>query len=541
MRGRLVRNSNDGLLYIMREDGTFFLAEIVQDNVLKIRDGSINHLTSETKYEAVYFPTTDNTLTFLLIEPEKRQQVDPHEGMFGGGGGGRRGVYLQEEGIEVNGLFRTINFIGADVTVTDGGGGVANVTITAGGMSSARNGLSVSGTFVELGGTLIHDTDIDFAGFDLSFSNVPVSVAPSSFLTLDAGGNIQANPSGATNGLFWALNGNVTAGEYIGTNNAQDFPIYTNGVERMQIASTGEIGINTAPVVGAQVTVEGSGTTSATWIERWYDATPTLWFGVRDDGYIQAGTSDGSLAIGYEVGYNPALAENEFIGFRVGMDLTTGNNNVGFGSMTLFHLTSGARNTAMGNSALASATAMAMSGDDNTAVGMQAGNENTSGTFNTYLGSQTGKNTTSGGRNTFLGAEAGFGKTTGSYNVAIGYDSLYSSGAGGENVAVGMNAGFSNTTGSTNVFLGFQAGYYQTTTPSRLWIDNDPRANLQAGRNSALIYGKFSTTAPVTDNQFLVFNAVLYLLDTVTATYWSGVLVNGVLTWTDTGSANAPA
>jgi hypothetical protein len=51
------------------------------------------------------------------------------------GGGGPGTVEVQDEGVAVNSA-TTLNFIGAGVTATDAGGGVANVTIPGGGTES---------------------------------------------------------------------------------------------------------------------------------------------------------------------------------------------------------------------------------------------------------------------------------------------------------------------------------------------------------------------------------------------------------------------
>lgn len=47
----------------------------------------------------------------------------------GGGGGGGRGIIVQDDGTQVNGFIKTLNFTGNGVTVTDGGGGKANIDI----------------------------------------------------------------------------------------------------------------------------------------------------------------------------------------------------------------------------------------------------------------------------------------------------------------------------------------------------------------------------------------------------------------------------
>lgn len=57
----------------------------------------------------------------------------------GGGGGGGSTVDVQDEGVAV-GTFTTLNFTGAGVTATDGGGGVADIAIPGGGGGGATPG-----------------------------------------------------------------------------------------------------------------------------------------------------------------------------------------------------------------------------------------------------------------------------------------------------------------------------------------------------------------------------------------------------------------
>lgn len=217
--------------------------------------------------EQIYYVYQDNNETVFKLTLQSQQVFVKS----GGGGGGIKGINVQEEGIPI-GQKTTFNFTGAGVTATNVGGGQVNVDIPAGGggTACADNGLHIDATSgcVYLGGSLVEDTIIDFDGFDLTFDfnggnfnlqNVPVSVAPTSFLTLDAGGNIQVNPTGAGNGMFWALDGNTNGIErYIGTNDTFDFPIYTDGTEKMRVLTTGEVGINTTlPLANLHVVSTG--------------------------------------------------------------------------------------------------------------------------------------------------------------------------------------------------------------------------------------------------------------------------------------------
>lgn len=216
------------------------------------------------------------------------------------------------------------------------------------------------------------------------------------------------------------------------------------------------------------------------------DSGSVTQFKVFPTGRIQAGDVGGGLSIGFNTGYNYTLQENEFIGFYVGNAITTGNNDVGFGSSALRRVTSGSKNTAMGNSSLAGE----MTGNYNSGFGFQSASSNTSGGFNSAFGSQAGFNNLTGSYNTFIGTEAGFGHTAGNYNVVVGYDALYSTSTASGNTVIGTNAGFT-TTGGTNVFLGFQAGYYSTGS-SKFYIDFDAHSNESDAKIKAMLYGEFN-------------------------------------------------
>lgn len=652
------RNNTEGLIGY-NADGSFVPLHIIQDNMFKLYDKTITSINYDKNlgYQIVRIPTTDNIPTYQLRQPA--QQVIAMRG--GGGGGGIKGINVQEEGVPI-GIKATFNFIGLGATATNVGGGVVEIDIP-GGIACADNGLNIGiGGCVELGGTLFHNTIIDFDGFDLTFDfnggnfnfqNVPVSVAPTSFLTLDAGGNIQANPTGAGNGMFWALDGNTNGIErYIGTNDTFDFPIYTDGTEKMRVLTTGQVGIGTSTpnaavmleVVGSiyantgllvssnpsgtekgmaifdsttftprwdviadsvveggansgsdfrivrfsdagapisvpfyirrsdgtvsvnsvtppsdtQFYVQGTGTTSATFAMKVDNATPIPLLYVRDDGYISAGIANGSMTIGLGAGFNDTLSNNTFLGVTSGTSITTGTGtaNTGVGSNALNSITDGINNVAVGFNSLALLTV----GQRNTAVGTSSGINITSGSRNIFMGENSGgamttdfghvaigwsalsgqagnSSTAEGIMNVSVGYNNLAANTTGTSLSSVGSQALVNNTTGEQNTAIGALAGFTNITGSRSVYIGYESGYFETLS-DKLFIDTRRRVDETDGRNKALIYGKFDALVA---NQFLVFNGVLYLLDTVTATYWSGTLVGGVLTWVDTLSPNAPA
>ncbi len=93
-------------------------------------------------------------------------------------------------------------------------------------------------------------------------------------------------------GVAWVLDGNTEGAEkYIGTNDAFDFPIVTNGVERLRIlASNGYTGFNTnAPT--ATVHAVGSDHTLANYVLKLENNSAAPLLNVRNDGFVGVGLS----------------------------------------------------------------------------------------------------------------------------------------------------------------------------------------------------------------------------------------------------------
>lgn len=157
MRATLDRNSNDGLLYIVRQDKTAYPAEIHQGNVLKIRE-SYTVLNNETEYDLVpIIGVKDGTATFLL----KERVIKPkgpfgQEAGAGGGGGSGKGIYVEKDGTQVGGIMKRLNFIGQLVTVADAGGQEASITIKIPSMTTAARLALVPTTAL-----IVEDTDLD--------------------------------------------------------------------------------------------------------------------------------------------------------------------------------------------------------------------------------------------------------------------------------------------------------------------------------------------------------------------------------------------
>lgn len=110
--------------------------------------------------------------------------------------------------------------------------------------------------------------------------------------------------------------------------------------------------------------------------------------------------------------------------------LSTGTNNLAFGSSSQQNTTSGSGNSSFGTNALAA---------------------NNTGANNTAFGGNAGVNNTSGYNNNFFGSYAGNANTTGYNNFAGGGLSLFNITTGNGNTGVGNNAGRYAVNTSTNL------------------------------------------------------------------------------------------
>lgn len=332
--------------------------------------------------------------------------------------------------------------------------------------------------------TITVNSGVTSASYSVTLPTAQAATA-NSFLMNDGAGVLTWN-NGL--GLFFAQGGNsFGAPAILGTNDAFSLSFETSGVTRETISATGLFGINTAPVAGTLVTVQSTGTTSATFIEQWFNSTPTLLFAVRDDGYISAGRSNGSMTIGLGSAFSSAVSSNTFIGVSVG-GAASGGGNTGVGNEALFSLTTGTGNVAMGVSALRSNS----TGTDNTAVG-NGTLTNNNGTSNSAFGMNALTANTTGVNNTAIGAGALDSNTIGTNNTAVGVSPLQSNTTGEQNVAIGSSALNSNIIGNRNIGIGFEAGYFETGS-DKLFIDNRQRTNEADGRAKALVYGKMAAT-----------------------------------------------
>jgi len=118
--------------------------------------------------------------------------------------------------------------------------------------------------------------------------------------------------------------------------------------------------------------------------------------------------------------------------------MTTGNDCVAVGALTLINNTTGSSNTAMGYRALTT---------------------NTTGSLNVAIGDASLLNNTEG-LNTAVGATSMNANTTGSVNAAFGYNALNRNTTGNNNTAIGASSLLNNLTGSDNTSIGYSSGRY---------------------------------------------------------------------------------
>jgi hypothetical protein len=241
---------------------------------------------------------------------------------------------------------------------------------------------------------------------------------------------------GTTGKLLKDGTGTVTAGKFSPTANtvagngvylpATDaVAISTDGVERLRVLATGNVGIGTA--------------------------TPARLLDVATDAAIHgvrvgrgAGDIDSNTVIG-----NFALNANN-----------TGGSNTGIGLDALRANTTGASNTGTGRDALRANT----TGGSNTATGAASLTTNTTGINNSAVGRSALQFNTTGGSNTAIGRDSLLFNTTGGNNTAAGVSALLSNTTGVNNTAVGFQALALNTTGNSNTAGGFDALRFNTTS-----------------------------------------------------------------------------
>ncbi|MBP7398192.1 MAG: hypothetical protein KA954_01305 [Chitinophagales bacterium] len=261
----------------------------------------------------------------------------------------------------------------------------------------------------------------------------------------------------------WGLTGNpsTTAGtNFVGTTDAVDFVIKSNGNELIRAKSNGKVFIDSLQV-GAGIGVNYNNVA------------------IGDSVLQRNTTGSGNTAVGdSSLQQNTTASENTAFGKKALRAVATGGGNTAIGSEAGLALTSVA-NTAVGNNALRAAA-----GNFNTAVGYSALFANTAAD-NTAIGVSSLQANTSGTANVGVGVNSLATNTTSSSNTAIGYYSLRFA-TGGNNTALGSSSGGTLTTGAGNLFIGTSTGNGITTGSYSLVIGAQSSA-LPASRSNWVI------------------------------------------------------
>jgi hypothetical protein len=182
------------------------------------------------------------------------------------------------------------------------------------------------------------------------------------------------------------------------------FPtFYSSNAERMRIATTGNILINTTTDAGFKLDVNGT----ARVVNQLTVQGMTIGLG---GGAVVSNTVIGNVALNS----NTSGQNNTAIGESALFSNTTGTANVAVGRRALFASNS-AQNVALGNDSLRFNTAA-----NNTAVGYFSLYNNTTGASNTSIGHNSGNTTTTGSGNVFIGKDAVALNATDSNQFVVG-------------------------------------------------------------------------------------------------------------------------
>lgn len=174
----------------------------------------------------------------------------------------------------------------------------------------------------------------------------------------------------------------------------------------------------------------------------------------------------------------------------------------------------------------------------NSFIGYKAGMNNTTGRKNVFLGFRAGETNNKGFLNVFLGNQSGLANTDGNQNIFIGEGSGMGSVSGDDNVFIGINSGQYNNNGTGNLFLGPQSGQYAWDTEGNIFIGYQAGAlstgsgNIFLGSSSGLYEGN--------SNRLIIENNPGYLYTPLVYGDFIGrtLHINGTLTANSTGKSS---
>jgi len=221
-------------------------------------------------------------------------------------------------------------------------------------------------------------------------------------------------------GTYFKNGGNsFGANATIGLNDGFALTIETNNAARINILSTGEVGIGVAGAASTALTVKGATTDSSAYAERLLDSSNNVNFYVRNDGAVNS-------RLGYWLADNRVLWSNNltgslnlFCGYLAGnSSITDGALNTGFGYQSLSAVVSGDNNAAFGSRSLFGLSG----GNNNNAVGDYTGPTVTTGSNNIFMGFASGQSLINPSSSISLGGNTSSSPTLSINNIiAIGF------------------------------------------------------------------------------------------------------------------------
>ena len=373
--------------------------------------------------------------------------------------------------------------------------------------------LDVAGTFRATGTSTI--------GGILTLTSVAQGVAADSVLLINASNEVtRTSRSSLIASMGWALAGNAgtTALQYIGTSDAQPLSIRTDGLERLRILSTGQIGIGVATPtstleVGGTLRVNtGGGATSALTV---FQANPA-----HANPYIRAEMNDGTAM--FTIGSDGSLFARGSLTIDALGGPATSPTPAGYNRILIANASGQIEEASInavvaegiqanawalrGNSAALDAGAFV--GQEPVPTGNYLGTTGTTGlSFVTdsvirvqisSLGDMTvqfdmrvnGLTLGKGGggqlTNTALGRDALRDNTTGERNTAMGNQSLMASRFGSSNTSVGASSQTANFSGSNNTSFGSEALYSIIATDNNVAVGAQALYSLEGNGNTAV-------------------------------------------------------